>query len=293
MGGLDETTPETLRRMNREARMRRLREEMAKQEEDRRERERMDYEYAQLMRRQQEEQRRAAQEAASASAASSSSHPTAAAVAFSMSDPRLATMVEQMLRQARMGSLLTPRPEDIDIQYLLPQQGQGQQGIMPQPPNYFAQTPFRLPEDAMTDAPPSSQTVKRRSTSEPTSPKGKARIDEPEGESSPQERSKNPVKKTEVKQDKVKKLEDDLSEVLLDNSADSLRQKFSRRFPDSKSIPDSSGNLKYISKANKSDISREYIRKISALGTRALASETRQLKEEKARLSSGSASAST
>jgi hypothetical protein len=39
VGGLQETSPETLRRMNREARVRRLREEMANQEEDRRERE--------------------------------------------------------------------------------------------------------------------------------------------------------------------------------------------------------------------------------------------------------------
>jgi hypothetical protein len=56
----------------------------------------------------------------------------------------------------------------------------------------------------MTDAPPAALAVKRRSEGEPTSPKGKAKIDEPKieevDEGSPKPKSANPVKKTETKQ---------------------------------------------------------------------------------------------
>ena len=211
---------------------------MERQEEQRREQERRDYEYAQFLRRQEEEQRRVAQELARATAAASSAHPAASssAIAATARSPYgdLGPIARRLLEAMAVGE------PQLDIKYFTPptpDQRLARQGIVPQPPNYFATTPFRLPEDAMADAPPAALPVKRRSESEPEreiSPKGKARTDEPESDSP--KGATSPVKKTITKQDMVKDLEDGISDVLLSYSVDALKRKIPKRFPDTTQV---------------------------------------------------------
>ena len=107
--------------------------------------------------------------------------------------------------------------------------------------------------------------------------------------------SQNPVKKSETKQEKVQELEDQLSEELTSSyyTRGTIRSAFVRRFPDNTKIPDESGTLQYISASNKSNVIKEWIKRISAKGVKALSSEISQLKEQRARLSGASSAAAS
>ena len=94
------------------------------------------------------------------------------------------------------------------------------------------------------------------------------------------------MRKSETKQGKNQELEDQLSELLLEYySRDAIRSAFTRRFSENTKIPKTTGELEYVSKATKSDVAKEWIKRISKRGSTALASEIEQIKEEKRRLS--------
>jgi hypothetical protein len=170
---VDMTSPETLARMNLQARVRRRLAQAEMEERERREQEQRDYEYAQFLRRQQEEERRIAQEIARATAASSSTHPTASSSALATA-PRAqfpadlggATLKPEQIR--RLYAAISGEDPQLDIKYFTPPTSQQardvRQGIVPQPPDYFTSTPFRLPADVMTDTPPGPLLMKRPST---------------------------------------------------------------------------------------------------------------------------------
>jgi hypothetical protein len=197
----------------------------------------------------------------------------------------------------------------LDIKYFTPPTSQQErdvrQGIVPQPPNYFTTTPFRLPADVMSDAPPSGMQTKRPSTelSLPIAKAKGARVQTgPQGATSTPgpvieevaespRKATSPVKKTETKYAKSQELEDRLSEELMQFSRDIIRTAFTKRFSTITKIPDDAGNLQYVGRSNKSNIAKEWIKQVSKKGNVALSAEAKQLKEQRERLGGASGSA--
>jgi len=297
-GDIEMISSPELRRRNLEARVRKAREEnekVARQEAERKEQEKRDYEYAQFLKRQEEEARRIQVQLAQATAAASSAHPVA--VAGSSLVPGISQEQLQAMVKGFVAAYNNPPPTPpINITYLTPQQRQAQQGIVPRV-SPFGSTPFRLSEDVMTDSVPAALPVKR--TSEDVAlPSAKAKVTPtlenlgkgigmPEGLP---KQAKSTVRKSETKQGKNQELEDQLSEVLLEYySRDAIRSAFTRRFPENTKIPKASGELDYVSKATKSDISKEWIKRVSKRGTAALTSEIEGIKDERKRLSKAAA----
>jgi hypothetical protein len=310
---VDMTSPQTLARMNLQARVRRRLAEVERDARERREQEERDYEYAQFLRRQQEEERRIAQEIARATAASSSSHPTASSSALATAsraqfpaDLGGATLTPEQIR--RLFAAMSGDPQ-LDIKYFTPPTSQQardvRQGIVPQPPNYFTTTPFRLPADVMSDAPPGGMQTKRPSTelSLPIAKAKGARVDSgaqgatatagpviEEVAESPR-KATSPVKKTVTKDAKTQELEDQLSEELMQFSRDIIRAEFTKRFPTITKVADDAGNLQYVGRSNKGSIAKAWILQVGKKGNVALSAEAKQLKEQRERFSRATSSA--
>ena len=191
-------------------------------------------------------------------------------------------MFQQYMDQLRRNSLLVPpqgsKGVDIPIIYTSAEDRARQQGIVP----CMSGQGQRLSADDMSDIVHSGISTKRRSSDPPT-PKAKAKVEavEEEGYVFTGKTAKNPVKKTEIKQEKVLELEDQLSEELTSSyyNRGTIRSAFVRRFPDNTKIPDESGTLQYISASNKSDVIKEWMKRVKAKGAKALSSEINQLKE--------------
>jgi hypothetical protein len=171
-----------------------------------------------------------------------------------------------------------------------PDQRLARQGIVPQPPNYFASTPFRLPADEMTDAPPASLPIKRRSESDPTSPRGKAKIDEPKIEEVEEGSPKaKPVKKTAVKRVEEYEKGKELHKLLEKFTLPEVKTKYKNQFGEGAGVTvltdRGAENLK-VDRAKKIDIIKEYVEIISNRGK--LDSELSAIKEELQRRVTGS-----
>ena len=204
-GGLDISGDETLRRLNLEARARRLAEEQARlleqQERRRIEEERRLYEEFEQQRRLELEKRRQAQAMTSQIIVGSfGTHPVAQQAAQQRQQFVAVTpeMFQQYMDQLRRNSLLVPpqgsKGGDIPIIYTSAEDRARQQGIVP----FMSGQGQRLSADDMPDIVHSGISTKRRSSDPPT-PKAKAKVEPVEEDYAFKSKTtQNPVKKKKV-----------------------------------------------------------------------------------------------